>query len=223
MNDTALPPGPPADGPSIAEPRGLLMDPSANFFDQLLTPVNKDDAWKLCQNVAGSDMCPKSYRGKPFDVAIAGSLGRRIGLDLMTSLQGIAVVNGMPKLWGDVMWGVVYSQHDFESCDEVLEEDGKGEWKWTCTLIRRGRKPIVRSFSKTDAQVAGLLGKDIWRSYPKRMGQWKPRTLCARDAWPEVLAGIVTDVDDAMGAKPVVGVITSSRFSPDAKQAEVVR
>jgi hypothetical protein len=206
----------PTPAPAPANVPALTSGTGENFFSQLLAPVSRDDAWKLCQSIAASDLCPKAYRGKPFEVAIAASLGRRLGLDPITSLQGIAVVNGNPKLWGDVMWGIVFAQRDFDGCDEECEESGNGDWRWTVTLTRRGRKPVCRTFSRADAVKANLVGKDIWRLYEKRMGQWRARTLAARDTWPEVLAGMVADADEGADAKPVEGTVRStSRFSED--------
>jgi hypothetical protein len=63
----------------------------------------------------------------------------------------------------------------------------------TCTAIRVGAEPVVRSFSVEDAKKAGLWGKaGPWQQYPKRMLQMRARGFAVRDAFPDVLRGLIT-------------------------------
>ncbi len=48
-----------------------------------------------------------------------------------------------------------------------------------------------KTFSMTDAKLAGLLGKSgPWTQYPKRMRQMRARAFALRDVFPDVLRGM---------------------------------
>jgi hypothetical protein len=76
---------------------------------------------------------------------------------------------------------------------EQIEGDGEAMAAW-CEAKRRGyEKPTVARFSVADAKKAGLWGKvGPWTQYPKRMLQLRARGFALRDAFPDVLKGLVT-------------------------------
>lgn len=162
-----------------------------NRFDELFVPTTKADLYKLAEMYAKSSLTPTCYRGKSADIVIAWSLGFPLGLNMMQCLLGIAVINGRPSLWGDVLNGLILYQPDLETFDEVFEKD---KFEWTCTIKRKGRNKIVRTFSKEDAVVAGLWDdlskKHTWGKYPKRMVQMRCRGFCIRDAYADKLCGL---------------------------------
>lgn len=162
----------------------------ADRFDELFLPTTKEDLFKLSEMYSKSNLVPACYRGKQADIVIAWSLGMPLGLNMMQCLLGIAVINGRPSLWGDVLNGLVQCQPDLEKFDEVFDE---AEFKWTCTIKRKGRDKVSRTFSKTEAVEAGLLpGKDgsAWKKYPKRMVQMRARGFCVRDSYSDKLCGL---------------------------------
>jgi hypothetical protein len=111
----------------------------------------------------------------------------------MQALQGIAVINGRPSVWGDLMWALVTSHPQFEDCIEEVTEEAA-----IVTLKRRGRSPVTSRFSKFDAERAGLWGKaGPWTQYPKRQMQWRARTFAARDLFPDALKGL-TSAEEVM-------------------------
>lgn len=141
---------------------------------------------------ADSAFCPKDFRGRPADCALAAQYGAEIGLGPMQALQSIAVVNGRPTVWGDAALALVRSSLVCESVDEGVE--GKGDDRvGFCTVARRGEKPQTRTFSVADAKRAGLWGKTgPWTQYPERMLQLRARGFALRDAFPDVLRGLIT-------------------------------
>lgn len=64
----------------------------------------------------------------------------------------------------------------------------------TCEAKRRGYPQATTvHFSVVDAKKAGLWGKSgPWTQYPKRMLQLRARGFALRDAFPDVLKGLVT-------------------------------
>lgn len=153
-----------------------------------LAPQTFDQLMTFGDIVAKSGMCPKDYIGKPGNVVVAIQMGQEIGLKPMQSLQNISVINGRPSLWGDALLALVKKSNVCEYIQEEISPDGRSA---TCTVKRIGEpKAQQRSFSLEDAKLAGLLGKDNWRKYPKRMLQLRARAWALRDVFPDVLAGM---------------------------------
>jgi len=151
-----------------------------------LSPRNLAEAMEFAKIIASSDMVPKDYINKPGNVLVAVQTGAELGLKPMQSLQGISVINGRPGVWGDAMWALIISHPEFE---DVQEE--KQDTHCTVTLKRRGRSPVVTTFTMEDAKKAGLAGKQgPWQTAPKRMLQMRARAFAARDLFADALKGI---------------------------------
>jgi hypothetical protein len=152
-----------------------------------------DDAFRFAQMVSKSEFAPKDFRGKPESCLLAIQHGSEIGLSPMQSLQNIACINGRPAIWGDAALAVAMASAVCESVTEAIEGDGEAMVA-TCTAKRRGyEKPTVVRFSVADAKKAGLWGKTgPWTQYSKRMLQLRARGFALRDAFPDVLKGLVT-------------------------------
>jgi hypothetical protein len=111
----------------------------------------------------------------------------------MQALQSIAVVNGRPSVFGDAALAVCKASPVCEFVDEGIDGDGES-MAAMCIAKRRGyEKATVVRFSVSDAKKAGLWGKaGPWSQYPKRMLQMRARGFALRDAFPDVLRGLVT-------------------------------
>lgn len=138
--------------------------------------------------IAESSFAPKDFKGRPGDIIIAVQYGQELGLQPMQALQNIAVINGRPSLWGDAVLAVCKTKSDFEYCDEQFDES-------TCTAVckikRRGEPEQIKTFSKKDAELAGLWNKQgPWRQYPKRMLQMRARSFALRDLFGHHLKGL---------------------------------
>lgn len=151
-----------------------------------LAPRNLAEAMEYAKLIADTDMVPKDFRGKPGNVLVAIQMGAEIGLPPTQALQNIAVINGRPSLWGDAVLALVTASAE---CIDVLETDD-GHMA-TCTIKRRNKSDVVRTFSMDDAKLAGLAGKPgPWTQYPARMRQMRARSFAVRDAFPHLLRGI---------------------------------
>ena len=158
-----------------------------------LSLATMDDAFRFATMVAKSDFAPKDFRGKPESCLLAIQHGSEIGLSPMQSLQNIACINGRPAIWGDAALAVAMASPVCEYVREHIEGDGD-QAVAVCEAKRRGyEKPTVARFSMVDAKRAGLAGKSgPWTQYPRRMLQLRARGFALRDAFPDVLKGLIT-------------------------------
>lgn len=177
------------------------------------------DAMKFAEMVANSEFAPKDFRGKPASCLLAIQAGGEISLAPLQSLQSIAVVNGRPAVFGDAALAVVKASHVCEYVTEQVEGDGE-QMVATCTAKRRGYpQPTVVKFTVADAKKAGLWGKTgPWTQYPKRMLQMRARGFALRDAFPDVLKGLVT-AEEAQDY-PTTSGHDSGHF-PDSRTANI--
>ena len=151
------------------------------------------DALAFAEMVAQTEFAPKDFRGKPAACLMAIQHGSEIGLSKMQSLQSIAVVNGRPTIYGDAALAVCQSSAVCEWVTESVDGDGD-RMVATCSAQRRGYPaPITSTFSVADAKAAGLWAKPgPWSQYPKRMLAMRARGFALRNAFADVLRGLVT-------------------------------
>lgn len=156
-------------------------------------PATLTEAMQFSEHLASSSMVPKQYQGKPADILVAVQWGYEIGLAPMQALQNISVINGKPSVYGDAAMALVQASPLCEGIDEHIDGEGTPNPVAVCVARRKGRMPVVAKFSVEDAKRAGLWGKQgPWQAYPKRMLQMRARGFALRDAFPDVLKGLIT-------------------------------
>jgi len=156
-------------------------------------PANLTEAIQFSDMLASSNMVPKQYQGKPQDILVCVQWGYEMGLAPMQALQNIAVINGKPSVYGDAAMALVQASPVCEDVEEFFENEGTPNPIAVCIAKRKGRKPVTVKFSVEDAKRAGLWGKQgPWSAYPKRMMQMRARGFALRDAFPDVLKGMIT-------------------------------
>lgn len=157
----------------------------------LFRPQNMTEAMNMARMLAGSQMVPKNYQGKPEDVLVSMMMGVELGLNPIQSLQNIAVINGRPSIYGDALLALVQSHPAFGGHEESFDVQTMTA---TCTVWRKGEeKRHTQRFSQADAERAGLWAKaGPWKHYPRRMLMWRARGYALRDKFADALGGLVT-------------------------------
>ena len=156
-------------------------------------PTTLSEAISFSEMLASSSMIPKQFQGKPEDVLVCVQWGCEIGLAPLQALQNIAVINGKPSIYGDAAMALVQASSVCEDVEEYFEGEGTPNPIAVCVARRKGRKPVTVKFGIDDAKRAGLWGKQgPWSMYPKRMMQMRARGFALRDAFPDVLRGLIT-------------------------------
>ena len=93
----------------------------------LHTPSTLTEMMRLAETLAGSNMVPKNYRGKPADALAALLWGQEVGLSPLQALQGIAVVNGRSAVGGGATLALVRAHPACVSIGEGVEGDALAE------------------------------------------------------------------------------------------------
>jgi len=180
-----------------------------------------DDAFRFATMVAKSDFAPKDFKGKPESCLLAIQHGSEVGLSPMQSLQSIACINGRPSVWGDAALALVMGSPVCEYVRERVEGDGDAMVA-ICEAKRRNYpEPTVVRFTVADAKKASLWGKaGPWTQYSKRMLQLRARGFALRDAFPDVLKGLITaeEAQDYPKPEPVARPPVEYRPKLDAPQ-----
>jgi hypothetical protein len=157
-----------------------------------LTPTTFGEAVQFAEALAKSTMVPREYQRMPANILVAIQWGAELGLGPLQALQNIAVINGKPSVYGDAMLALVRgSPH----CEDIVEHiEGEGDNRTAiCEARRKGSVPVVGRFSVADAKRAGLWDKaGPWKQYPARMLQMRARGFALRDAFPDILRGVIS-------------------------------
>jgi hypothetical protein len=164
-----------------------------------------DEVSSFAKTIAMSQFVPSAFRGKPGDVVAAIMYGLERGLSPMTSLQNIAVINGKPSVYGDLLLGMCLADPSTEYIKEADTEEIKQTNIAWCEAKRKGKEKVRRTFSHDDAKAADLLGKGTWRQYEARMLMMRARSWCLRDAFADRLQGLYAreEAQDFIDVTPV--------------------
>lgn len=166
--------------------------------------------WKFAGCLASSGMLPKSYIGKDIEnlppdkradalrakAVVAIQMGAEVGLTPMQAIQNIAVINGMPSIWGDAQLALVKNSGLMESYSEEVQGEGQAMTA-VVKAKRKGENEIVRRFSWADATRAKLTSRDTYIQFPQRMLTYRARAFALRDAFPDVLKGLTHTWEEA--------------------------
>ncbi|SAK63362.1 hypothetical protein AWB80_02856 [Caballeronia pedi] len=155
-----------------------------------IAPRTYAELMEFARMVAESGLAPKDYINEPEKCAVAMQWGNELGLKPMQSLQNIAVIGNRPSLWGDAVLALVTASPACEDVIEFYENEGTEDMTAVCIAKRYGKADKSARFSIDDARTAGLVGKDVWQKYPKRMLQMRARGFALRDQFPDVLRGL---------------------------------
>jgi len=158
---------------------------------------NLPERMEYSKALAASDLLPKQYRNSPANVLVAVEYGRALGLEPMAAIQGIHVVEGKPTASAQLIGALVRNAgHRLR----VVGDDTQA----TATIRRKDHPDFefTATWTMQRAAKAGLAGKGSWAKYPAAMLKARAITEVARDACPEVLAGVSYTAEE-LGVDPV--------------------
>lgn len=150
---------------------------------------NTKALFDLAQTYIDSGLLPDEIVLKPKAQARAFAImttGLEIGLAPMASFRGIYITKkGRIAMMADLMLGIAMSAG---ASFVYVKNDATG-----CTIDwTRGNSKGTCSFTREDAEKAGLLGKDTYKQYLAAMLASRCRAMAARFAASDRLSGIYT-------------------------------
>lgn len=175
-----------------------------------IVPQDIDQVFRLAKAVDAARWAPKSYlldpkkpdAGYDLNRIVLGIMhGMELGLTPIAALQSIAVINGIPSIYGDGALAIVQASgllEDFREepmVEQIKAADGTEKARvmgFRCTVKRRGIASFITStFTLEDAQKADLLSKPgPWQQYRPRMLQMRARAWALRAGFADVLRGV---------------------------------
>jgi hypothetical protein len=143
------------------------------------------DVAKLASYIAETEFVPKGLRGSAAATAAAILYGREVGLGPMSSLNGIAVVDGRPTVMAEQLRAMV-----FAAGHEIAYDEMSG-----ARVVVRGRRHGSDQWTKVEwnidmARAAGLVGKNNWKNYPRAMLTARATAELCRLVFPDVTHGL---------------------------------
>lgn len=156
---------------------------------KVLVPEAIDDKLQMAKMLAQSGLMPDGLR-TPAQVFVALQMGAELGLSPMIAVNNIAVIKGRPTLSAAIMDAIARNHPAYRGMTITYNDS-----PLACTvIIRRAIGDNIEEFTGyfdwDEAAAAGLVGKDNWRNYPKRMLKARAMSFAARDAFPDALAGM---------------------------------
>jgi hypothetical protein len=167
-----------------------------------LVPQSMPEAWQFAQAAAKSNL----YAVKSPEAALMIlSTGLDLGLGPSQALRGIDIIEGKPRLSADLMVAVVKARRDLCKYFRLVESlDESATWEtW-----REGEpEPVKMTFTRADAEKAGLWGRNTWKAHARTMLRHRAASQLARAVYQDVLFGIYTpdeidDIRESRGHEP---------------------
>lgn len=134
----------------------------------------------------------------PQQALVISLAGRDLGFSYTQALRAFSIIKGKPTLTADGMVAAALARGVCEYFRPVEQTDERATWE----TRRVGCEPTRYTFSMADAERAGLVS-DMYRRHPRRMLSARAKAYLARDVYPEILLGLVTeDEADEIASKP---------------------
>jgi hypothetical protein len=179
-----------------------------------------ESLWKLSQRISNTPFVPTALRGKNEAVLACVLYGAELGLGPMQSLNSIHVIEGRTAMSPELMRAMV-ARHGHRI--DVVENSAtacevKGMRSDT------GSTATVR-WTMEDAKLAGLAGKNNWKTYPRAMLLARATSELCRIVFPDVIAGLSytpEEVSSIAGVEYVEEIVEKPAASIEQKVEETI-
>lgn len=166
----------------------------------MIYPSDYDEWFKLSKIYFSSNIAKSNTKASSAsDMFLILSLGAELGMSPAQTVQNIAVINGRMTVWGDLLLAIVYGSGKLKSIEEKIIDESTENMRAVCKVNRNdgliGEDGLESVFSMKDAKRANLYppksSYSPWKSYPSRMLQMRARSFALRDAFADVLKGVI--------------------------------
>ena len=118
---------------AIAIRSNLAMTPTG------LVLTNLDEMYRFAQIRVTVAVCAEGHRD-PVSIVVAIQYGAELGLSMMAALANIAVINGKPSVYGDVMLALVRASGKLQEFSEGLVVKSVVDGKLACSCAKWARE-----------------------------------------------------------------------------------
>lgn len=167
--------------------------------------------WKLSQRVSNTVFVPTALRGKNESVLACIMYGAELGLGPMQALNSIHVIEGRTAMSPELMRAMV-ARHGHR-IDVIENSNTACEVKGV--RADTGSTATVR-WTMEDAKMAGLAGKNNWKTYPRAMLLARATSELCRIVFPDIIAGLSYTPEE-------VSSIEGVEYFPETTIAETVK
>lgn len=179
-----------------------------NALTRSLEPTTLDEATQLARAAVAS----KLYSVASPEAALMILLtGRDLGLTASQSFRAVYIVSGKPVVSSDAMVAAIRRSG---LCDSWRVVESTAE-RCTIETTRKGeQEPERETFTREDAERAGLWRKDVWRQYPRDMLRHRAAAGLARRVYPDVILGCYAPGE--IEEEPQRATVEQVRMTPEA-------
>lgn len=165
---------------------------------------------QMAKALSHSAMFAKRFNGNPADVLGAVMLGKSMGIEPISALTSINVINGTPTASAMLIAALIRRaghRIDYERDEKRLVV--------SCTITRADDgSSVTETWSMDRAKRMGLAGRGMWAKDPMTMLSWRALTSAARLAVPDVVLGLAYTPEEISSAQHV-----TARVVPDTPPA----
>ena len=139
--------------------------------------------------------------------------GREMGYGAFASVQGIHVIQGKPTVSANLMAAAVKAHPRYNYKVVEMTDD-----KVSIQFYEDGQPSGVSEFTKADAALAGLTGKEIWKKFPRNMLFSRALSNGVRWFAPDVFNGNTVYTPDEVDADVTIDMATGEVIATGKQQ-----
>ncbi len=190
-----------------------------------ISPLPTAEEWALMNKIAdiliAGKMIPAAL-DTPAKAMSVMLMGRELGLGPFESCRSIHTINGKPSLSAELMQSLTLT--NIPSFEFAMEQSTDQLCK-----VKGRRSPthefVSITFTRQDAERAGLLGKGVWKQYPQAMLRARAISALCRVLAPDAIRGCYTaeelgrdDVADLEANTETRSLVTATPITVDGTE-----
>jgi len=187
-----------------------MNDNTMNDISKALQISDIDEAVRLGEIFAESGYFDGAQEASQAVVKILA--GAELGISAMAAMRGIYVIDGNTSLSAALI-GTLLRRHPTYD----YEVQGVNDQGAKIAFFRDGEKIGVSTFTRSDAQNAGLMRKHNWQNYFKDMTFARAMSRGCRRFCPEVFSGAVYTPEEVSRQGPHADPVTESDLSGEGE------
>lgn len=171
---------------------------------------------QMAKALGHSAMFAKRFGGNPADVLGAVMLGKSMGIEPISALTSINVINGTPTASAMLIAALVRrAGHKVEYRRDPVKQSV------SCTITRADDgTSVTETWDMDRAKRIGLAGRGMWAKDPMTMLSWRALTSAARLAVPDVVLGLAYTPEEISSAQHVTARVVPDTPPTHAPQSD---